>query len=161
MFIENIDHAESVVKIALVSSHGGHLTETLELLEAFEDHEFFFVTYHSVRDADVMEIAPAYFTNNIGTNVFRMLRAFFWTFRVLRLERPDVVLSLGAEIAIPFFYWAKILRMRRIYIESFCRVNNLSRTGKLVYPIVDVFMVQWPQLLKACGPKAVYEGAVI
>jgi len=42
------------MKIALVCLHGGHLTETLELLEAFREHEIFFATLHSARDEDVI-----------------------------------------------------------------------------------------------------------
>ena len=149
------------MKIALVCSHGGHLTETMRLLEAFEGHEVFFATYHSARDVEVRGIGRAYFTENIGVNVFRMLRAVFWALQVLRRESPDVVLSLGAEIALPFFFWAKVLNMRTMYIESWCRVETLSGTGRIVYPFVDVFLVQWAQLLESCGPKARYEGAVV
>ena len=149
------------MKVCLVCSHGGHMTETMQVLDAFEGHEVFFATYHSAREADVRRIARAYFTHNIGTNPFRMLWAVFWALQILCRERPDVVVSLGAEIALPFFYWAKFLGIRTIFIESWCRVEDLSRTGKLVYPVADVFLVQWPQLLAACGAKAQYHGAVI
>lgn len=149
------------MKICLVCSHGGHLTETMQILEAFEGHRIFFATYHSARDGDVREIAPAYFTNNIGTNPLRMLLACFWALGILLREKPQVVLSLGAEIALPFLYLAKVLRMRTIYIESWCRVEDLSLTGKLVRPITDVFLVQWPQMLAVAGPKARFWGAVV
>ena len=148
------------MKICLVCSHGGHYTETLQILEAFEGYEIFFATYHSAREVEVRSLAPAYFTNNIGTNPWRMLLAFYWALKILLCERPDVILSLGAEIAIPFFYLGKLLRIRTIFIESWCRVENLSKTGQLVYPIADVFLVQWPQLLQVCGRKAKYMGAV-
>lgn len=36
---------------------------------------------------------------------------------------------------------------RIIYVESFCRVDKLSLSGKLLYHIADRFIVQWPQLL--------------
>ncbi len=149
------------MKIALVCSHGGHLTETMELLPAFAGHEIFFVTYHGARDREVESLARAYFTQNIGTSVWRMGMACFWAARIIGRERPDVIVSLGAEIAIPFFYLAKLLRIKTIFVESWCRVENLSQTGKLVYPVADQFFVQWPQLLRACGKKARYEGAVI
>ena len=149
------------MKICLVCSHGGHLTETLQILDAFEGHDIFFATYHSAREEDVTEITRAYFTENIGTSVFRMFRAFFWTILVLRGERPDVIVSLGAEIALPFFYLGKLMRIKTVFIESWCRVEALSKTGKLVYPIADLFLVQWPQLLGVCGSKAQCKGAVI
>ncbi len=149
------------MKICLVCSHGGHLTETLQILDAFKGHNIFFVTYHSTRDQEVMAIARSYFTDNIGTNVWRMFRSILWAIRILRNERPDVILSLGAEIAIPFFYLAKVMNIKTIFIEGLFRVSDLSKTGRLVYPVADVFLVQWPQLLKVCGAKAEYKGAVI
>lgn len=149
------------MKICLVCSHGGHLTEMLQILDAFEGHDIFFATYHSSREGEVSAIAPGYFTKNIGRSVWRMLIAFLWSLGILLRERPDVAVSLGAEIALPFFFWAKLLRIRTIFIESWCRVEKLSRTGQLIYPITDLFLVQWPQLLSICGPKAAYKGSVI
>jgi beta-1,4-N-acetylglucosaminyltransferase len=149
------------MKIGLICSHGGHLTETLQIMEALEGHQIFFATYHSARDEAIRQLWPAYFTDNIGTSVRRMLWAGWWALEVLRRERPDAILSLGAEIAIPFFYWCKILGIKTLFIESWCRVENLSKTGRLVYPVADQFWVQWPQMLATCGPKARYYGAVI
>lgn len=149
------------MKICLACSHGGHLTETLQILEAFDEHDIFFVTYHSSRDDSIRGIARSYFTQNIGTRLWRMFLAIFWSLWILLRERPDVVVSLGAEIAIPFFYWARLFGIKTVFIESWCRVDDLSRTGRFVYPVADVFLVQWPQLLAICGPKAEYWGAVI
>ena len=149
------------MKIGLVCSHGGHLTETLQILKAFEGHQIFFATYHSVRDEAIRKLGPVYFIDNIGTSVARMMRSCFWALGVLGYERPNVIMSLGAEIAIPFFYWSKLLGIKTIFIESWCRVENLSKTGRLVYPVADLFCVQWPQLLEVCGPRARYYGAVI
>jgi beta-1,4-N-acetylglucosaminyltransferase len=148
------------MKICLVCSHGGHFTETLQILEAFAGHEIFFATYHSSRETQVTGIARAYFTDNIGTSVWRMARATLWAVQILRREQPDVIVSFGAEIAVPFLYVGKLLCIKTLFIESWCRVENLSLTGKLVYPVVDDFWVQWPQLLQVCGPKAKFWGAV-
>jgi UDP-N-acetylglucosamine:LPS N-acetylglucosamine transferase len=149
------------MKICLVCSHGGHLTQTLELLRAFNENEIYFATYHSSREAEVLAIAPAYFTENIGTQITRMIKAIFWAYRNLRKEHPDIIVSLGAEIAIPFICLGKLFGIKTIYIESWSRVNTLSKTGRLVYPVADVFWVQWPQMLEICGSKAEYKGAVI
>jgi beta-1,4-N-acetylglucosaminyltransferase len=149
------------MKIGLICSHGGHLTETLQILAAFEGHQIFFATYHSARDESIRQLGPVYFTDNIGTSARRMLLACWWALGVLRRERPDVILSLGAEIAIPFFYWSKILGIKTLFIESWCRVESLSKTGRLVYPVADQFWVQWPQMLAISGRKGRYYGAVI
>ncbi|KAH9839525.1 glycosyltransferase family 1 protein [Rhodofomes roseus] len=38
---------------------------------------------------------------------------------------------------------------RVVYVESFARVRSLSLSGKLLRPLVDRFVVQWPGLLEA------------
>ena len=50
--------------------------------------------------------------------------------------------------------------MEIIYIESFARVYNLSLTGKLLYPFVDRFLVQWPELSNRLQ-RAEYRGILV
>lgn len=146
------------MKICLICSHGGHLTEMFHLMEAFEEHEVFFITYDSVR---TRQLESKYLLKNIGKNPWRMLVAAFATFRVLRKERPKLIVSTGSEIAIPAFYLAKFLRIKTIFIESWTRVVQPTGTGRIVYPVSDVFLVQWEGLLSRYGKKARYEGAIL
>jgi beta-1,4-N-acetylglucosaminyltransferase len=147
------------VKIALVCSHGGHLTELLYLMEAFKGHDTFFITYDNFRTRKLRY--DKYLLENIGTSPFKMVKAFFQIFKILIKEKPEVIISTGSEIAIPAFILAKILRIRTIFIESWCRVKTRSGTGKIVYPFSDLFLVQWPELIELYGDKAQYVGAVI
>lgn len=149
------------MKIGLVCSHGGHLTEMLELVGAFEGHDLFFVTYRSGRVKELEQHYRVYALDNIGASPLRMLGSLPVTWRVLRRERPGVLVSTGSEIAIPFFILAKVLNIRTVFVESCCRVHNPSGTGKVLYPLADVFLVQWPQLLAAYGSKARYEGGLL
>lgn len=146
------------MRICLVCSHGGHLTEILQLKEAFEEHETFFITYDSAR---TRELERKYLLRNIGENPLLMARAFVSIFRILRKEKPKLIISTGAEIAIPAFYLAKLFRIRTIFIESWTRVVQPTGTGRIVYPVSDVFLVQWERLLPRYGKKAKYEGAII
>lgn len=147
------------MKIALICSHGGHLTEILYLLEAFEGHKIFFITYNNFRTKDLDY--RKYLLENIGTDPFKMSKAFFQMFKILYNEKPDIIISTGSEIAIPAFIIAKLFRIKTIFIESWCRVKTKSGTGKIVYPLSDLFLVQWPELLEVYGEKAKYMGAVI
>jgi beta-1,4-N-acetylglucosaminyltransferase len=149
------------MKIAIVCSHGGHYTEILQIFTAFEGHDVFIATYHSSREVEIHKKYRAYFTANMGSSVWNMLKGSFWALSILAREHPQVIVSLGAEIAIPFFYLGKLFGMKTIFIESWCRVESRSLTGRLVYPIADAFFVQWPQLALVYGAKAQYAGAVI
>jgi len=147
------------MKLGLICSHGGHLTEMQYLLEAFEGHEIFFITYESPRTLKLPY--PKYLMANIVTDPLKMAQAFFRFIVIFRKERPDIIVSTGSEIAIPAFYLAKLFRIRTIFIESWCRVKTTSGTGKILYPIADIFLVQWPELLKIYGKKAQFQGAVV
>ena len=147
------------MKIALVSNLGGHLTQMFFLLEAFEGHEIFFVTNDDPRIKQVKY--KKFLLEYININPWKMTKAFIRTFKILIKEKPDLIISTGAEIAIPFFILARILGIKTIYIESWSRVKNMSRTGRILYYIADVFLVQWQDLLKKYGKKARYEGGVV
>ncbi len=149
------------MKIALVSSHGGHLTQILKMKDAFRNHDIFFVTYTSSRNKEVSRIAPAYFCRNIGYHPHLLLWTFFLALRILLRERPQVIFSTGSEIALPFIFWAKLFKIKTFFVESLSCITEPTLTGRLVYPFVDEYWVQWPDMLAVCGPKAKYHGAVL
>jgi beta-1,4-N-acetylglucosaminyltransferase len=149
------------MKIGLIFAQGGHCTQTLQLLDAFCGHDYFIATYHGPLEDDLKKIATAYFTDLVETSYWRMFRATLWAIKILAREHPDVIFSMGSEIAIPFFYLARIFGAKTIFIETWSRIENLSFTARMVYPVADVFLVQWPQLLNLCGPKAKYKGSII
>ena len=145
------------MKICIVCSQGGHLTEMLLLLEAFNGHEIFFVTYEGLNHP----LEKKYLLKEVDLNPLIMLYNLPVILNILYHERPQLMVSTGAEIAIPFFYLAKILGINTIYIESWSRVNTPSATARLIYPVADIFLVQWEGLLKEFGKKASFKGRVL
>lgn len=75
-------------------------------------------------------------------------------------ERPNLIISTGSEIAIPIFILSKIFKVKTIFIESLCRVNDISTTGKILLNLSDIFLVQWDNLAKIYK-KAKYEGIIL
>ena len=71
--------------------------------------------------------------------------------------RPQVVVTTGTHTAVPMCYIAKLFRKKVIFIETFANSVTATESGKLVYPIADVFVVQWESMLENY-PKAVYGG---
>jgi UDP-N-acetylglucosamine:LPS N-acetylglucosamine transferase len=130
----------------------------LFLKEAFEKHDCFFITYSSARTESLG--FRNYLMGNIGKNPLRMSKAFISVSGILIRERPDAILSTGSEIAIPAIIIGKLLGIRTVFIESWCRVRSRSFTGRVVYFFSDVFLVQWPQLCDAYGRKAKYAGSI-
>lgn len=148
------------MKVCLVGSSGGHLTHLYMLKPFWENKERFWVTFdkedaHSLLEGE--KVYPCYFPTN--RNIKNLIRNTFVALKVLKKERPDVIISSGAAVAVPFFYLGKLFGAKLIYIEVFDRIDKPTLTGKLVYPIVDKFIVQWDEQKKVY-PKAVNLGSI-
>ena len=157
-------------KIGIITSSGGHLTEALSTIEAFQGQDVFLVVHNfpSLKEIQLEEVRRIYrlwiilgYSSRIGVlltafaNVFQFIR-IFW------IEKPSILFSTGAEIALPAFYIGKVLfGARLVFLETLTRVKEFSYTGRLIYPIVDLFLVQWPELLRKERPRAVYRGRLI
>ncbi len=146
------------LNICLVCSHGGHLNEMEQILSAFEGHRVFYFCY----DADTTRRLPtAYLVPNMAKNPVEMFKNFFRVARIFRKERPDLIVSTGAEIAIPAVLVGKLFRIPSLYIECGAQVKTPSFTGRLMYWLATEFYVQWPELLAVYGPRARFEGSLI
>jgi beta-1,4-N-acetylglucosaminyltransferase len=145
-------------KIALVSSHGGHLTELLELAHAFAECNTFYFSYN----ADTTRRLPnAYLTQNRPYSPLHFLINLVRVWRIFSKERPDFLVSTGAEIAIPAFIVAKLRGIHSLYIECGAQVTQPSLTGRIVVHLADRFFVQWPELVPAYRGRAEYRGSLV
>ncbi len=145
------------MKICLACSAGGHLTEILQINPAFIGHKTFFLTF--LRE-DSRELKNAYFVEDPKRNPLRAIKTFLQSLSIMRKENPDIIFTTGAGIAVPIAWIAKIFGKKVIFLESFCRVNQPSLSGRLIYPVADLFLVQWKEMLSKYGKKAEYWGRV-
>lgn len=148
------------MKIGLVGSSGGHLTHLYMLKPFWQNKEHFWVTFPKEDARSLLKgerMYPCFYPTN--RNLWNLIRNTFVAIKVLHKEKPDLLISSGAAVAVPFFYLAKLRGTKLIYIEVFDRIDKPTLTGKLVYPIVDVFVVQWDEMKKVY-PKAVNLGSI-
>lgn len=146
------------MKICLECAEGGHLDEMLNIIEAFAENDIFFITTKAPSTDGLSEEYRVYYTRRqyetrtkIGIylrELFLMVKLFIITFYILIKERPKLIVSTGGGSTIPLCYWGKILGIKVMYIESLARVNGPSLTGRIVYPITDIFLVQWESMLQ-------------
>lgn len=148
------------MKVALVGSSGGHLTH-LYLLEKFwKQEDRFWVTFDKADAQSLLKDERKYNAHYpTNRNIKNLLKNTVLAFKVLWIERPDLIISSGAAVAVPFFYLGKLFGCKTIYIEVFDRIDKPTITGKLVYPVTDRFIVQWPEM-KKIYPKAIYLGGI-
>lgn len=148
------------LKVCLVGSSGGHLTHLYMLKPFWQNEERFWVTFdkedaRSLLNGEVMY--PCYYPSN------RSLKALcintYKAIKILRKEKPDLIISSGAASAVPFFYIGKLFGAKTIYIEVFDRIDKATITGKMVYPVTDKFIVEWEEM-KRVYPKAINLGSI-
>jgi hypothetical protein len=134
------------VKVALVCSSGGHLAQLHRLRPWWSGHQRVWVTFDTPDAVALLADEPVVWAHHPTTrNLPNALRNLALAFRVLRRERPDVVVSDGAGVAFPFFLAAKLVRAKTVYLEVYDRIDSRTLTGRLCEPITDLFCVQWEE----------------
>ena len=148
------------MKVCLVGSSGGHLTHLYMLKPFWQDQQRFWVTFDKEDARSLLEgerMIPCHFPTN--RNLKNLIRNTFLAWKVLRKEKPDLIISSGAAVAVPFFYLGKLFKAKTVYIEVFDRIDASTLSGKLVQPVTDKFIVQWEEM-KNVYPKAVNLGSI-
>lgn len=137
------------VDLCLVCSAGGHLNNLCLIKPFWEQHDRVWVTFDRPDSRSALPgetIYGAYYPSNrsLKALVINTVRAF----RIISKERPKVIISSGAAPAVPFFYVGKLFGAKLIYIEVIDNYEGLSMSGRICYPVADVFVVQWKDLTK-------------
>ena len=148
------------MKVCLVGSSGGHLTHLQMLRPFWEEQDRFWVTFdkedaRSLLKGEVMY--PCHYPTN--RNVINLIRNTVLAVKILKKEKPDLIISSGAAVAVPFFYIGKLMGAKTVYVEIFDRIDHSSMTGKMVYPVTDRFIVEWEEMKKVY-PKAINLGSI-
>lgn len=153
-----------IKKILYISSTGGHLSELLQLKKLFEKYNYYIVT-EKTKSSEFLQNEykekVSYLAYETKKNPFKYF--FVFLFNIIKSliiflkQKPDIIVTTGTHTAVPMCYIGKIFRKKIIFIETFANRNTKTVAGKLVYPIADVFVVQWEEMLKLY-PKAQYWG---
>ena len=146
-------------KICVACSGGGHLTEIMQIKDAYSKFEYYYVTFKRPNSEELAKKEKVYFTECPSRNPLKFLVNFAQSLKIFLKEKPDVVLSTGADAAVASCIIAKLFGKKVVFIESFCRIKGPSLSARMVYPFADLFLVQWKENLRFF-PKAKYKGAV-
>lgn len=154
----NINKTKKRTKLCLISSSGGHF-EQLSMLKKLENnYDIFLVTEKTGYKGDADYYLYATGSNDILV-LFKLLGNCFKTLHFFVKEKPQFIITTGTLVALPVCIIAKLMRKKVIFIETFARVTDCTRMGKLMYKIADLFIYQWEELAKFY-PKGVYGGSI-
>ncbi|WP_269938323.1 PssD/Cps14F family polysaccharide biosynthesis glycosyltransferase [Arthrobacter sp. HY1533] len=144
-----------------VASAGGHLAQLLPLESWWKDMDRSWVTFRRPEVEAALtneDVTWCYFPTT--RNIPNAIRNFFLAWPTLRAKRPDVLVSTGAGVSVPFFIVARLLHIHTVYIECFDRITMPTLSGRLCYPMSDVFCVQWEEQL-SYYPEAINIGPIL
>ena len=153
-------------KVLFISSTGGHFSELQQLSPLFEKYDYHIITEKdestkSLKEkyGDKISYLPYGTRKKLLRYIFIYAYLCFKTIFLYFKIRPRYIVTTGTHTAGPMCYLGKVFKSKIIYIETFANRNRKTATGKLIYPIADLFIVQWKEMLELY-PKAIYGGAI-
>lgn len=162
------------MRILVVLGEGGHTRQMLQLLDqlgAQYDYHYLMAAEDLLSEKQIRLPGPVYriqrprskvegHTDSWPVSTWHTVRSAAQLWPLLRQIRPQAILANGPSVAVPVAFLGKLAGARVIWLETASRVYSLSTSARLVYPIADLFIVQWPQLRQRY-PKAVYAGRLL
>lgn len=176
------------VRVLAIAGSGGHTTEILRLLDSLSGH--YSPRFYVVANTDTMSKTlikqledktnsvdgKDYFIKIITrsrevaqpwlSSVWTTFIAILQSFSIVWCCSPDLILCTGPGTCIPLcivgmlFKFLGVCGSRIVFVESICRVDTLSLTGKILYHWADKVFVQWPELQQKY-PKSLYIGRIV
>jgi UDP-N-acetylglucosamine:LPS N-acetylglucosamine transferase len=157
------------MKLLITLGGGGHTAEAIRVVReigpGFDYHYLYIDEETKVRDAVPFpgvfhEVArPRHRDDGIAKAVVKVIRHYASIARVVNEIRPDAVIGCGPSLSVLAMWAGKFAGAKIVFIETAARVTSTSLSAKLVYPIADLFFVQWPELLRRL-PRAEYHGRI-
>lgn len=152
--------------VLFISSTGGHLDELLQLKPLFNKYNYYIVTEKDKTTIDLKnEYKDKLFYLLYSTRKQILIYPFAFLINIIKSLilyikiRPQYIVTTGTHTAVPICYIGKIFRSKIIFIETFANKNTKTLSGKIVYPIANLFIVQWEEMLKLY-PKAKFVGGI-
>lgn len=146
-------------KILAVASSGGHWTQLLRLMPAFEGHEVVFATTQKKSQTQAGPHKLYTIPDANRNSPFHLLAVIACVLWIVLRERPNVVISTGAAPGYFALRFGKYSGARTLWLESIANAENYSLSTKLVKPYADLLLTQWPHMATPDGPF--YKGSVL
>lgn len=153
--------AETDAPVMMVTTQGGHLAQLLALQTWWARYDRLWVAPPTADVDDKLageRVVHSYYPTT--RNAWNAVRNFALAVRILLRERPALVVSAGAGVAVPFFLVAWVLRIPTVFIEVYDRIDSATMTGRLCGPFTTRRFVQWESQTE-CYPDAEVVGPLL
>ena len=142
------------MRTLVVCSPGGHLVAARKLMKLIPVKTVKYVV-HDYTFSDLDGVPVVGFTHS--DRDWRLVLQLAQSLRIILTERPELIISTGASIAVPFFFWAKLFRVKSIYVETASSIMRPTLSARLVHRLATRMYVRYPELRQFL-PKARFVG---
>ncbi|WP_434685860.1 sugar transferase [Pseudanabaena minima] len=147
-------------KILLVCSSGGHFKGMQGLSKYWQTiSQRTWITFKTGTTQTELSAEKAFWAYSpTNRNIPNFIRNLYLAIDILKKERPQIVMSTGAGVAVPFLVLAKYLfKTKVIFIESKTRIRDLSLSAKLLrsWKALDLLIVRSEEIADLY-PEVVY-----
>lgn len=133
------------MNVLLVASSGGHLAHLAWLEPWWRSHTRRWVTFDTPDARGRLAGEDVVWAHHpTQRNLPNLVRNLGLAARVLSEAPVDLVVTAGAGVAVPFVLVAKAIGVPSISVEVWDRMDGPSLTSRLVGPLVDAAVLQWP-----------------
>lgn len=147
-------------KVLAVASSGGHWIELLRITKSLEDtFDTIYVSTRPDRELSVNKRRFRLISDFSRTDAIKIIIVFIQAIRIIRSEKPDVIITTGAAPGLVMVFTGWLFRKRTIWIDSLANVEHLSLSGRIASRFVSRIYTQWEGLQD--GKKVVFAGNVL
>ena len=148
------------MKLLAVASKGGHWIELQRITGSLEkEFEVVYCSTHPGYKAVVGSNNRYYNISDFSRwNAWRILYGYVEMLKIIRSEKPSVLITTGAAPGLTALIAAKTLGIRTIWIDTIASSMRLSASGRVAVQIADRTYTQWEEL--SDNKKVVYAGTI-
>jgi hypothetical protein len=130
-------------RILLVSSSGGVFQDILAMRCWWEQHHRAWAVVRAADTVSVLGEEHVHWVPEIrGKDLLGCATALPGAFRILRKERPQLLLSAGSGAAVPFFVAARLAGIPAIWLSTFNLVGTPGLAARVCAPLASAVVLQ-------------------
>lgn len=139
------------LRICIIASSGGHLTQLLSIKESWQDYSAYYVSTSRSGAEKLFEgYGQYYIVTDSGRNaIFKVFYTAFQCLRILLKEKTDVIISGGSAPGCLMSILGKMFfRAKVVWFDSIANVKRMSLSGRIARPFSDICICQWEEVAR-------------
>lgn len=137
------------------------LLKLLDVSGSWPQPPSFYITTLEALAEKLTQRGPVYVIGECNRqHPLRVAQVLVRSLRMVRKERPDVIITTGSLPLAIVCLAAKLFGAKIVWIDSIANIQRLSLSGRMIRHFADLFLTQWPGLVPEYK-KIEYVGALV